>query len=282
MELRGDRPGAGRVRAAGEGDGGRGIRRRQRDDSAQGGRAAPRGYASPSGAAQIGAANTLSFEAGEIQADNTDAQGLLDALPDFAGWQAGPGAGRRRRRPRRRLGAAARRRRGRRLESHAAACQSSLCEKLGGEPVEASLDLGDYELLVNSTSVGLQGARIHLSSFPLARRVCSKSATPSSTSSMARGRRVSSAAAAGSRAPPPSTASRSSSAKARSRSRSGPAASLPLAMSCATPLERRPIPVGLKRLVLFLGYPISDGHSLSSEKVKWKPYRDRPWARRHI
>ena len=29
----------------------------------------------------IGAANTLSFEAGEIQADNTDAGGLIDALP---------------------------------------------------------------------------------------------------------------------------------------------------------------------------------------------------------
>ncbi|HET6570128.1 MAG TPA: shikimate dehydrogenase, partial [Solirubrobacterales bacterium] len=32
-------------------------------------------------AREIGAANTLSFAAGEIRADNTDAQGLLDALP---------------------------------------------------------------------------------------------------------------------------------------------------------------------------------------------------------
>ena len=36
-------------------------------------------------AREIGAANTLSFADGEIRADNTDAQGLLDALPGLAG-----------------------------------------------------------------------------------------------------------------------------------------------------------------------------------------------------
>ena len=45
-------------------------------------------------AREIGAANTLSFVDGEVNADNTDAPGLLDALPDPPGgagsWSSAP------------------------------------------------------------------------------------------------------------------------------------------------------------------------------------------------
>ena len=77
-------------------------------------------------AREIGAANTLSFAAGEVRADNTDAQGLLDALPESPARQAGARAGRGRRRPGRRLGAGPRGGRGRRLESHGAARRAPL------------------------------------------------------------------------------------------------------------------------------------------------------------
>lgn len=106
-------------------------------------------------AREIGAANTLSFEAGEIRADNTDAQGLLDALPlPPAGRRALVlGAG----------GAA-------RAVAWALVREGSevavwnrtelrsrhLCEELGGEPVTAP-DQGAYELIVNTTAVGLRG-----------------------------------------------------------------------------------------------------------------------------
>ncbi len=72
-------------------------------------------------AREIGAANTLSFVEGEVNADNTDAPGLLDALPDPARGAPDPGPRRRRRRPRRRLGAGPRGGRGRGLEPDRAA-----------------------------------------------------------------------------------------------------------------------------------------------------------------
>lgn len=103
----------------------------------------------------IGAANTLSFRDGAILADNTDAQGLLDALPVSPGAKRALVLG---------AGGAARAvlwvlvREGAEVEvwNRTARRAESLCADLGGKPVEA-LDLRNFELLVNSTSVGLHG-----------------------------------------------------------------------------------------------------------------------------
>jgi shikimate dehydrogenase len=106
-------------------------------------------------AREIGAANTLSFEDAEIRAENTDAGGLLAALPaPPAGLRALVlGAG----------GAAravvwALVREGAAVEvwNRTALRSRHLCEELGGEPVDEP-DPSDYELIVNSTAVGLQG-----------------------------------------------------------------------------------------------------------------------------
>ncbi len=106
-------------------------------------------------AREIGAANTLSFEAGEIRADNTDAQGLLDALPGSPAGKRALVLG---------AGGAARAivwalaREGAAVEvwNRTALRAEHLCAELGGRPVEA-LDLRNYELVVNSTSAGLHG-----------------------------------------------------------------------------------------------------------------------------
>jgi shikimate dehydrogenase len=106
-------------------------------------------------AREIGAANTISFAAREIHADNTDAPGLLAALP------ASP-------RGRRALvlgaGGAARAvvwalvREGaevgvwNRTEGRARV----LCDELGGAP-DVAPDPASYELIVNSTVVGMRG-----------------------------------------------------------------------------------------------------------------------------
>ena len=58
---------------------GLGLRRRERDDPAQG-RRARRWPTATRPRAAIGAANTLTFAAARIEADNTDAGGFLDAL----------------------------------------------------------------------------------------------------------------------------------------------------------------------------------------------------------
>ena len=106
-------------------------------------------------AREIGAANTLVFADGEIRAENTDADGLLRALP-------GPPAGKRA------LvlgaGGAARAvvwgllREGAEVEvwNRTELRSRHLCEELGGEPV-AEPELSTYELIVNSTAVGLGG-----------------------------------------------------------------------------------------------------------------------------
>jgi len=106
-------------------------------------------------AREIGAANTLSFDGGEIHADNTDAQGLLDALP-------GPAAGK----PTLVLGAggAARAavwalaREGAEVAvwNRTALRAEHLCRELGGVLVEAP-DQGAFELIVNTTAAGLRG-----------------------------------------------------------------------------------------------------------------------------
>jgi shikimate dehydrogenase len=104
-------------------------------------------------AREIGAANTLGFDGGEIRADNTDAAGFLAALP------APPGGGRA-------LvlgaGGAARAvcwallREGAEVEvwNRTELRSRNLCEKLGGSPVSTP-DPGGYDLIVNTTSVGL-------------------------------------------------------------------------------------------------------------------------------
>jgi len=106
-------------------------------------------------AREVGAANTLSFEGEEIRADNTDAQGLLNALPDSP-------------RDRRALvlgaGGAARAvvwalvREGAAVEvwNRTELRSRNLCEELGGRPVDEP-NQADYELIVNSTAVGLGG-----------------------------------------------------------------------------------------------------------------------------
>jgi shikimate dehydrogenase len=106
----------------------------------------------------IGAANTLKFEAGRVYADNTDAGGLIDALPGRVRGRRALVLG---------AGGAARaviwvlakesavvdvvqvwNRTGRRAEEVAL--------ELGGAPVETPR-LSSYGLIVNATSVGLHG-----------------------------------------------------------------------------------------------------------------------------
>jgi shikimate dehydrogenase len=106
-------------------------------------------------AREIGAANTLSFDGAEIRADNTDADGLLAALP------ASPAGGRA-------LvlgaGGAARAvvwallREGAAVEvwNRTALRSQNLCAELGGSPV-GDPQPAAYDLIVNSTAVGLGG-----------------------------------------------------------------------------------------------------------------------------
>jgi shikimate dehydrogenase len=106
-------------------------------------------------AREIGAANTLSFAAGEVHADNTDAQGLLDALPLAPRGKRALVLG---------AGGAARAvvwalvREGAEVQvwNRTELRSRNLCQKLGGKPV-ASPEPGTHELIVNSTSVGLRG-----------------------------------------------------------------------------------------------------------------------------
>jgi len=106
-------------------------------------------------AREIGAANTLVFSNGDIRAENTDADGLLNALPvSPAGMRALVlGAG----------GAAravvwALLREGAEVAvwNRTELRSRHLCEELGGTPV-SDPDPATYELIVNSTAVGLAG-----------------------------------------------------------------------------------------------------------------------------
>ena len=106
-------------------------------------------------AREIGAANTLVYADGEVRAENTDAEGFLRSLP---GSPAGKrtlvlGAG----------GAAraivwALLRGGAEVEvwNRTELRSQNLCEELGGEVVGAP-DQAAYELIVNTTAVGLDG-----------------------------------------------------------------------------------------------------------------------------
>jgi shikimate dehydrogenase len=106
-------------------------------------------------AREIGAANTLSFAAGEIRADNTDAQGLLDALPGSpAGTRAlvlGAGGA-----ARAVVWALAREGAEVGVWNRTALRSRNLCAELGGTPVQAPV-AATYGLIVNSTAVGLRG-----------------------------------------------------------------------------------------------------------------------------
>jgi len=110
-----------------------------------------------SGAArEIGAANTLSFEAGRVAAENTDAGGLLAALPGSP-WGARAlvlGAG----------GAAravlwALVGEGAEVDlwNRTAARAEEVCAELGGRPVAAPAGQAGYDLVVNTSAAGLGG-----------------------------------------------------------------------------------------------------------------------------
>jgi shikimate dehydrogenase len=104
-------------------------------------------------AREIGAANTLCFLDGEIRAENTDAPGLLDALPESPAGRRALVLG---------AGGAARAivwallREGAEVEiwNRTELRSRHLCEELGGQ-LATDPDQSEYGLIVNSTSVGL-------------------------------------------------------------------------------------------------------------------------------
>jgi shikimate dehydrogenase len=106
-------------------------------------------------AREIGAANTLVFTGDEVRAENTDAGGLLGALPGSPSGKRALVLG---------AGGAARAVVWGLLREGAAVAvwnrtelrSRHLCEELGGEPV-LEPDPTAYELIVNSTAVGLAG-----------------------------------------------------------------------------------------------------------------------------
>lgn len=110
--------------------------------------------ASPEASA-IGAANTLSFRNGTIHADNTDAGGLLDALPDSPAGKRALVLG---------AGGAARAvvwalsEEGAEVDvwNRTASRAVELCAELGGASA-TDPNQSDYDLIVNTTSVGLRG-----------------------------------------------------------------------------------------------------------------------------
>jgi shikimate dehydrogenase len=106
-------------------------------------------------AREIGAANTLTFREGETRADNTDAQGLMGSLPGSAGGRRALVLG---------AGGAARAvvwaltREGAEVAvwNRTPKRAEQLCAELGGK-VDSKPAAGKYDLIVNSTSVGLHG-----------------------------------------------------------------------------------------------------------------------------
>ncbi len=106
-------------------------------------------------AREIGAANTLVFAEGGIRAENTDAEGLLRALPGSPAGKRALVLG---------AGGAARAVVWALLRESAEVAvwnrtglrSRNLCEELGGGPVTEP-DQGTFDLIVNSTAVGLGG-----------------------------------------------------------------------------------------------------------------------------
>ncbi len=106
-------------------------------------------------AREIGAANTLSFADGEIHADNTDARGLLDALPEPPAGSRALVLG---------AGGAARAvvwalvREGAEVGvwNRTGLRAQHLCGELGGAPAPAP-EQDAYDLIVNTTAAGMRG-----------------------------------------------------------------------------------------------------------------------------
>ena len=111
----------------------------------------------------IGAANTLSFDGGRIAAENTDAPGLIASLPESPKGHRALVLG---------AGGAARAAAWALADAGAAVWlwnrthrkTEQLASELHVRPVEPeathrSLQIGRYELIVNATSVGLEGSR---------------------------------------------------------------------------------------------------------------------------
>jgi shikimate dehydrogenase len=106
-------------------------------------------------AREIGAANTLSFEGGEVRADNTDGFGFLAALPAAPRGSRALVLG---------AGGAARAvvwalgREGAEVEvwNRTGLRSQNLCAELGGTAV-AEPATSSYELIVNTTTVGMGG-----------------------------------------------------------------------------------------------------------------------------
>ena len=106
-------------------------------------------------AREIGAANTLSFHDSEVHADNTDAGGVLDAMPVSAEGLRALVLG---------AGGAARAvvwalvREGAEVDvwNRTELRSRHLCEELGGRSI-TDPDQSAYELIVNSTAIGLRG-----------------------------------------------------------------------------------------------------------------------------
>jgi len=106
-------------------------------------------------AREISAANTLVYADGEVRAENTDAEGFLRSLPGTPDGKRALVLG---------AGGAARAivwallREGAEVEvwNRTELRSQNLCEELGGEAVGAP-DQSGYELIVNTTAVGLGG-----------------------------------------------------------------------------------------------------------------------------
>ncbi len=106
-------------------------------------------------AREIGAANTLVFADGEVRAENTDAEGFLRSLPGSPSDKRSLVLG---------AGGAARAivwallREGAEVDvwNRTELRSQHLCEELGGSTVGAP-EQGTYELIVNTTAVGLGG-----------------------------------------------------------------------------------------------------------------------------
>jgi len=108
-------------------------------------------------AREIGAANTLSFLDGRIEADNTDAEGLIASLPENArGARAlvmGAGGSAR-------AAVWALSRHGARVEvwNRTAAKAAALAAELGAAPAADDVDASAFDLLINCTTVGMEAA----------------------------------------------------------------------------------------------------------------------------
>jgi shikimate dehydrogenase len=106
-------------------------------------------------AREIGAANTLTFVDGEVSADNTDAPGLLDALPvppeGLRTLVLGAGGA-----ARAVVWALVREGAEVAVWNRTALRSANLCEELGGRPVDDP-DQAEFDLIINATAVGLLG-----------------------------------------------------------------------------------------------------------------------------